>query len=89
MSDVPPADQPEKRLLVSVELVGDDQLYTALGTVEFEDPAVWGEVFANVAKHVAQSLHRREGIDEAATLRAIAEAFGRELAGGGEAGGGE
>jgi hypothetical protein len=69
--------------LLSVELVGDDELHIAMGPADlFEDPAVWGEVLANVARQVAQFMQQREARDPDATLRAIAGKFNQELAGG-------
>ena len=68
--------------LLTVELVGDDELHIAMGPADlFEDPAVWGEVLANVARQIATFLQQREARDPDATLRAIAGKFTEELAG--------
>lgn len=78
MSNEPAADSPEE--LLSVELVGDE-LHMQLGRVDlFEDPAVWGEALANVAQQIAERLGQLDGSDPAATLRAIADSFAREIA---------
>jgi hypothetical protein len=69
--------------LLSVELVGEDELHIAMGPADlFDDPAVWGEVLANVARQVAQFLQQREARDPDATLKAIAGKFNEELLGG-------
>jgi len=67
--------------LLSVELVGDDELHISIGPVDlFDEPSVWGEVLANVARQIAQELERKDGKDPAATLRSISETFARESA---------
>jgi hypothetical protein len=58
----------------------EDSLHCSLSADVFEDPATWGAVLADLARHIASALQEADGRDPAATLRAIGEAWARELA---------
>jgi hypothetical protein len=54
-------------------------LHCALQADVFEDPAAWGEVLADLARHVAHAVHEADGGDVLATLKAIRTTFVQEL----------
>jgi hypothetical protein len=45
----------------------------------WEEPANWGIMLADVARHVANALEETRGLDKRTTLLAIAELFNAEL----------
>ena len=57
-----------------------EQLHCSLRADVFEDPAAWGAVLADVARHVALALQEAEGTDPSTTLHTISDAFATELA---------
>lgn len=57
-----------------------EELHCSLNASAFNDPATWGMVLADVARHIAQALHEDEGRDTTATLAAIRAALDEELA---------
>jgi hypothetical protein len=78
---VPPdAADPSAMEVLRAWLIAE-QLHCSLCADVFEDPATWGAVLADVARHVALALQEAEGTEPAGTLRTIGEAFARELAG--------
>ena len=56
-----------------------DVLHCSLDVDLFEDPAAWGELLADLARHIATGLHEKDGRDAVATLKAVRETFAREL----------
>jgi hypothetical protein len=73
------AGDPSAVELLRAWLVGDT-LQCALRADVFEDPASWGEVLADLARHVASAVGEDSGADPEATLGLIREAFVQELA---------
>lgn len=59
--------------------VAHDQQYISLRTGVWEDPAAWGIMLADLARHVAESYGQEEGRDVAATLERIKAGMGAEL----------
>jgi hypothetical protein len=62
------------------------RLWIALGDQHFsirtgvwEDPAAWGIMLADLARHIAASYNQEEGRDIDATLRRIREGWSAEL----------
>ncbi len=77
---VPPdAGEPSAMEVLRAWLIAES-LHCSLRADVFEDPATWGAVLADVARHIALALQETEGIDPASTLRTIGETFARELA---------
>jgi hypothetical protein len=56
-----------------------DSLHCSLQADVFEDPATWGAVLADVARHVALALQESAGTDPTATLNTIGRTFTQEL----------
>ena len=57
-----------------------DVLHCSLDVDVFEDPAAWGELLADLARHVANALLDRDGSDPVTTLKTVRETFEQELA---------
>jgi hypothetical protein len=72
------AGDPNAVELLRAWLVGDT-LQCSLRADVFEDPASWGAVLADLARHVASAVQQDSGADLEATLRLILEAFVQEL----------
>ena len=64
--------------LLRAWLVGDE-LECEVRPAVFDDPAVWGNVLADIARHVAYGLQQEESRDPGDTLRVILETFKEEL----------
>src|SRR5258708_6927146 len=71
------AGDPSAMELLRAWLVGD-ALHCSLRAAVFEDPASWGEVLADLARHVA-SAAQDSGGDPDATLQTILATFVQEL----------
>ncbi len=54
-------------------------LHCSLDVEVFEDPAAWGEVLADLARHVANAVQEKDGRDAVAILKTIRETFAQEL----------
>jgi hypothetical protein len=82
MSELPtPPDavgDPTAMEVLRAWLVGE-ALHCSLRATVFEDPALWGAVLADLARHVAFGLQESDGADPTATLQAIRDAFSEEL----------
>jgi len=59
--------------------VDGDQQHLTLRVDVWDDPAAWGVLFADIARHVASALQGEEGRDPAATLARIKLGFDAEL----------
>ena len=59
--------------------VADDAQHVALRMDVWPDPAVWGIVLADVARHVAQAYHHREDHDVEHVLERVLAGFQSEL----------
>jgi hypothetical protein len=69
--------------------VVNQELHCSLRVGAFPDPGTWGEVLADVVRHVAQAFQEQEGKDPADVVRVILEVFDAERRPpGGEAPGG-
>jgi hypothetical protein len=77
---VPPAAQSGR---AAVELlrawVVDGSLHCTLAPEVWDEPANWGIMLADVARHVANALAERESVDPQPILASIAELFNAEL----------
>ena len=51
----------------------------SLRTAVWEDPAAWGIMLADLARHVANSYHQEAGLDRTRTLLRIKAAMDAEL----------
>jgi hypothetical protein len=59
--------------------VANKQQQVSLRTGVWEDPAAWGIMLADLARHVAESYRQEEGRDVAATLARIKAGIDVEL----------
>jgi hypothetical protein len=57
----------------------DNRLVCSLFPSDFEDPAVWGVLLADIANHVANALEECEGADRASVIATIRRAFEVEM----------
>jgi hypothetical protein len=57
----------------------DDQLQCSLFPTAFPDPAVWGMLLADAARHIANALAENEVMDRETALAAIASKFAEEM----------
>src|SRR5690348_9164164 len=59
--------------------LGDDELFVGAARA-FKDPAVWGDVLADIARHIATMMSAEDGAaSEEETLTQIGEAFVADL----------
>jgi hypothetical protein len=72
------AGDPDAVELLRAWLVADTLQCSLRGDV-FEDPASWGAVLADLARHLASAVQEDSGADPAATLQTIQQAFVQEL----------
>jgi hypothetical protein len=59
--------------------LANGQQYVSLRTGVWGDPAAWGIMLADLARHVANSYHQSSGLDTIASLRRIRQGFEVEL----------
>jgi Domain of unknown function (DUF5076) len=59
--------------------VANNQQHVSLRTSVWEDPAAWGIMLADLARHVAESYRQEEGRDVATTLERIKAGIDAEL----------
>lgn len=59
--------------------IADDKNHICIRTGVWDDPAAWGLMLADLARHVARMLEQEEGRDADATLRRIIEGLEAEL----------
>jgi hypothetical protein len=59
--------------------VANKAQHVSLRTAVWKDPAAWGLMLADLAKHVANSYQQEEGLDRAKTLQRIKAAIDAEL----------
>jgi hypothetical protein len=82
MSELPTppdaANDPTAMEVLRAWLIGD-ALHCSLDAGVFEDPASWGAVLADLARHISRALQESDGSDPQATLRAIRDTFAEEL----------
>ncbi len=68
------AADPDAREILRVWASRGDQTF-ALRPDVWDDPAAWGILLVDVARHVAAGLAAKSGADEQATLARIREGF--------------
>ena len=54
--------------------------HISIATEVWDDPAAWGIMLVDLAKHIARSYQERENVDAAQTLKRIKEGFDAEWA---------
>jgi hypothetical protein len=59
--------------------IADSAQHITLDTGVWEDPAAWGIMLADLAKHIARAYHQENGLDEASTLERIKAGLSAEL----------
>ena len=59
-------------------IVGDS-LQCAIQADAFPDPAIWGAVLADVARHIASALQQQESVPVKQTLERILQVFHEEM----------
>jgi hypothetical protein len=69
---------PEAVELLRAWIVGQ-ALHCSLQADAFPDPGAWGEVLADVVRHVAQAFQDQEGRDPADVVRGILAVFDAEV----------
>ena len=77
MSELPKPTEGESVELLRVWVEGET-LQCALQADAFEDPSVWGEVLADVVRHLAHIL-RQEGATVEQTVQRIRAGFDEEM----------
>jgi hypothetical protein len=75
----PNSSDEEEGLEILRAWIEDDTLHCSLLSGAFTEPATWGTVLADLARHAAEAMHEDEGFETADALRLIREAFGEEL----------
>lgn len=79
---VPPAAHQDQRSTEVVRAwVANQGLHCSLniGLWQMKETTVWGILLSDVARHIADALHKRDGIERALVLAEIAEHFNQEL----------
>ena len=76
---VPPAvrKDPKAVELARVWAAGGAQ-HVSLATGVWEDPAAWGLMLVDLARHVARAYHQTQGLDPEDALRRIKQGFDAE-----------
>jgi uncharacterized protein DUF5076 len=59
--------------------VADKGQHTSLRADVWSDPAAWGIMLADLARHVTNSYHQSAGLDQVKTLRRIKAVLDAEL----------
>jgi hypothetical protein len=59
--------------------VANGKLVCALRPATWKDPAAWGIVLADAARHVANAIRDEIGTEPSAAIAKISETFNREL----------
>jgi hypothetical protein len=75
----PPPSSDEEGLEILRAWIQDDTLHCSLLAHAFTEPATWGTVLADLARHAAEAMNEDDGVDTAEALRAIRDAFTAEL----------
>jgi hypothetical protein len=77
---IPPvaADDPAALEVVRAWVVKQG-LHCTLNVGVWKDPAAWGLVLADLARHVANAHHKQDGRDARESLASIRKAFAAEL----------
>jgi hypothetical protein len=76
---IPPAVMSDPRAveLARVWVAGGSQ-HVSIATSAWEDPAAWGLMLADLARHIARAYHEVEGRDPSAVLACIRSGFDAE-----------
>lgn len=67
------------RELLEVRVLADDETHVTIRLGSVHDPGVWGLVFADLARHVANIYHIEKGADRKATVESMAAAFNADI----------
>jgi hypothetical protein len=59
--------------------VAEKGLHCSLNIGTWKDPAAWGILLADVARHVANAYQESEALDRAVTLKGIRQLFNAEM----------
>ncbi|MEG3149254.1 DUF5076 domain-containing protein [Sphingomonas sp. ZT3P38] len=59
--------------------IANEQQHVSLRTGVWEDPAAWGLMLADLARHIANAYHQQEGYAVSAALKRIKEGLDAEL----------
>jgi hypothetical protein len=77
---IPPAAGQDERSAEMVRAwVANKALHCTLRIGVWKDPAAWGILLADLARHVANAHHEQDGRDVAESLARIRKAFDGEL----------
>jgi hypothetical protein len=61
--------------------VAEGELHVSLQMGGWDDPAAWGTVLADMARHVARFYEEKKGLDLEETMERVREAMDAELEG--------
>src|SRR5712691_6939615 len=75
----PAKDDPNSVELARIWVANKGQ-HVSLRMGVWSDPAAWGILLADLARHVANAYHEDAGLDRRDTLRRIEKMFKKELA---------
>jgi hypothetical protein len=77
---IPPdaADESEAAEVLRAWIVGAT-LQCSIQADVFPDPATWGAVLADVARHVADAWQQQEGVSATETVQGILASFNEEM----------
>lgn len=76
----PPAARADPRSFEVARLwIADDRPHVALRTDVWDDPAAWGLLLADLARHVARAYHQASGHEPEAVLERVPAGFRAEL----------
>jgi hypothetical protein len=70
-------NEPEALELLRV-WVSRGERYISMGTNVWKDPAVWGIMLVDLAKHIASEYHTATGMDPIIALHRVREGFDAE-----------
>jgi hypothetical protein len=76
----PLTNEPKAVELARIWAVAGGGQYVSLSTAVMPDPAAWGILMVNLAKHAANAYHQTKGLDPNETLNRIKAAFDSEWA---------
>ena len=79
MAPPPAATQDDRSFEIARLWVANDAQHVTLRTNVWPDPAAWGIVLADLAKHVALAYHHKDDHDVEDALERVLAAFHAEL----------
>ncbi|MBA2683716.1 MAG: DUF5076 domain-containing protein [Gemmatimonadaceae bacterium] len=81
MSPPPAASEDPKSFEIARLWVASDEQHVVLRTDVWPDPAAWGIVLADLARHVATAYQRKDGHDVEDVLERVLAGFHAEIDG--------